>query len=135
MSQAGVTSTTSSQQYVRYISPSINFTNTGATTIFTNGSSNFVVDQIIFLVDTVVNFSGGFTANVGFTAAAYSDYLSSYVTSLQDQSTYDIIDISGGEDAGIFPYLPASTALRVNVTSGAIADTFTGRVLISGFIV
>lgn len=134
MSQAGV-SNISAQTTVKFVSPTINFKQVAATTIFTNGSSNFIIDQIVFLADNVVNYSGGFIANVGFTAADYSDYLLNYTTSLQASSTYDIVDISGSEDVGVFPYLAAGAVLKCNVTTGAIADAFTGRVVITGFTV
>lgn len=121
--------------YKKYVSPSIDFTATGATVIFTNGTSKFVLTGITLVSDVIDNYSGGASFSIGFTGPDYDDYITHTTDSVILSDYFNNMFVGVSDSLGHYPLLPASTALRVNVTSAAIADTFTGRIVVFGFTV
>ena len=138
---AGLTGTATSDTitltpgYQKFISPSIDFKTIGNTIVFTNGLSKFVVTGISLVTDNIVNYSGGANFNVGFTGPDYSDYITHSTDSVILPNYFNNMFVGLSDSLGHYPLLPASTALRVRVYAGAIADTFTGRVIVFGFTV
>jgi len=135
MSQAGSIVGSSGQQMVKFVSPTINFTATGNTTLLTNGTDEFVPYAYTFVTDAVTNFSGDGTFNIGFTAAAYDDYVQSVAFGFDDVNQFSSFLIDEPGAAAGYPLLQPSTALVLNITSGVTADVCTGRCIVFGFTV
>ena len=120
----------------KFISPTIDFTGEGTTVAFTNGARPFVITRITFIADSIVNYSGGATANVGFNSPLYDDYASNFSTDPANATNlFNGLVVSSSEDEDAFTLLPAHTDLVININSAASADVFLGRYVISGFTV
>ena len=115
-------------RYFSYVSPTINFKTVGNTTIFTTiPGSKFVPTTYTFICDTASAVVGDLTVNVGWTAAAFSDFLSGSTTSLTTADTFDNYQSVSA------PNFPAATAIVLRVATGDTGTTFTGRFVLSGF--
>lgn len=121
--------------YMKFISPTIDFTTIGNTTIFTNGSSNFVLYSFTFVSDSIVNYANDARVNIGFTAASYNDLVNNAVTVLSATGQFIDYSLIPGSFSGAHPLLPPSTPLVARVSSGATADVYSGRCIIFGFTV
>jgi len=129
VSTVGSTATVTNTGAIKYISPSIDFKTVGLTTFFTTESTlNFFIISVIVIVDssTAANLDGTF--NIGWTATDYDDLGNTLGDVWSSSQTYSLIL---GTLNPIF--IPASTTIRVNVTSGDTGTTQIARIALTGF--
>ncbi len=118
-------------KFFTYISPTINFKTTGITLIFTTlPNVKFIPTMFSIISDTATAANGDMQFNVGWTAAAYNDYIfgsSSSITLSGNFQNYFTLSA--------LPIPPASTGIYINITSGETGTALTGRVIFNGIYI
>lgn len=113
-----------------YTSPTINLKNTGLTTIFTTlYGLRFIPLVYTVICDTATAPNGDSLFNIGWTAAAYSDYDSNATINTTPNNFVNVT--TSGEK----PIFPAATVIKVNVTSGDSGTALTGRIVLTGIYI
>lgn len=116
------------KQIVVLSSSNINLKATGNTIIFTPATA-FVVTAIIAYGVSLTGSISVPIANIGFTGPNYDDIVSGF-TNFSNATGF----LYEGNALGIIPFVPAGTALRINVTTAdATATTNTQRIDILGY--
>ena len=119
-------------RYFTYISPTINFKNTGNTTIFTTQFGlTFVPISFTELCDTASSASGTAVFNVGTNSSAFDNYISGGTFILTAANTFS----NNFFDSQTFAIFPASTAVVLKVSVADAGTAITGRVIINGFYI
>ena len=114
-----------------YQSPTIDFKTTGTTYIFTTESAgNFITTNVIFIVEEADTFSVPGVYNIGWTAPNYDDFYNGEVLN-------DFSISSTFKDSLVLSdiFIPASTNVIINITTGITATTCTGSVIFVGFYI
>lgn len=118
-------------QFVNFISPTINFKTTGDTILFTVPATvNFCCISYTQVCDTATAPNGDSDFNIGWTAALYSDFLTAQSFALNAADT-SITVLSGAQVL----LMPAGTAIRVNILTGDTGTALTGRLTFQGFYI
>lgn len=116
---------------IRKTATGIDATAVAATTIFTTEASRtFVVTDVIFRITAATGFISAATASIGTNASTYNDILTA--TALTGVSAVNNF-IKPPVGAAVLPAVPASTALKVNITVGAVATGLTLAVDVFGY--
>jgi len=134
VSGSGDTRTISSQGPGIYVSPEINFKNTGLTTLFTTANAlNFYVTDVYILIDSSTDAVQDGLFNIGWTGPNYSNLILNQGDLWPNQpgDQYNVIDYEASSFNRIF--IPPSTAVICNITSGDTGTAQTGRLLTMGF--
>lgn len=114
-----------------YQSPTIDFKTTGTTSIFTTESAgSFVTTDIILISDSVNTLTLPGIATIGWTAPDYDDLVTAINLSFSTPSTFYVFSLTSVNN-----FIPASTQVIFNVTTGVTATTSTGSIIISGFYI
>lgn len=113
----------------------VDFKSTGQTNIMTTPSGLVFILMGYGIVGSNVSvvIAPG-TFNIGWTAAAYSDFVNGQTFSLTASgnfSTASQFDASAPEA----PYVPANTTVKINVTLGTTATTASAKVFLYGFFI
>ena len=117
---------------VSYTSPAINLKATGLTTLFTTQyGMRFVPVEYFFICDTASAANGDSGINIGWTAAAYTDFQTGVSFSAITANTWYNTIAFGAP----LPIFPASTAIIANVTQADTGTTLTGRIVFVGFYI
>ncbi len=112
-----------------FISPEINFKSTGNTIIFTTQPSLlFIPISFILMCDQATAAIGDSIFNVGWTGANYDDWLTGNSFSGPQQGFFSL----GIAPSSVLP-APASTQVRINVTSADSGTSLSGRLIFTGF--
>jgi hypothetical protein len=107
----------------------INFKTVGVTTLFTTpAGSRFAPAFVQYVCEsaTAANGNGGFS--VGWTAAAYSDYI---LAESFNPTTANMCELyqTGSSQVKVFP---ANTAIKINITGADTGTALTGRLVFYG---
>ncbi len=117
--------------FFNIVSPTIDLKATGNTIIFTTPANlKFIITSFNFLNDTATSANGDGFFNLGWTAAAYSDYAISINWNLTDLTMYNYYTASVPSFI-----IPSSTAFRINITVPESGTALTGRITIQGFYI
>ena len=113
-----------------YISPTINFKTVGNTTVFTTQFGlTFVCLQLAIICDAASAANGDSTVNLGTNSAAFDNWVSGFLTSIQVANTFTSVT-NGAAPAAVFA---ASTAVVLRVTGVDSGTSITGRAAVTGF--
>ncbi len=119
----------STNDLVKYISPSIDFKVIGTTNFFVTTSAGFFIPiSSIALIDNANNEQGDNVFNIGWTGPNFDDYFSGISIANVSTDTYTFLSESASP-----PYVPASTQIVVNVTTGDTGTALVGRIAMVGF--
>jgi hypothetical protein len=111
------------------VSPVINFKAVGVTTIATT-PSNLKFSPVFaqYICESATAANGNSVLSVGWTAAAYDDYILSDGFAITTPSMAALYQ-TGSTAVKIFP---ANTDIKINVTAGDTGTAITGRIVIFG---
>jgi len=109
---------------------SIDFLNTGVTTLFTSQSATVVVGFGLYGQDVTGSLTTALF-NLGWTGPDYSDYANSASSNVNSTGQ---VDLSNFPTGSLQMVLPAFTAFKINVVSSDItATTDTQKVYVFGY--
>lgn len=91
-------------------------------------TSDFIASSIVNIFDVVVGSLGGLTFTVGTNAPNYDNIINS-VTPTPSNGTYSQTSLFLGTP---IPIITSGTTIYINILSGDVATTDTGRVFLTG---
>jgi len=113
-----------------FVSPTIDFTQTGLSTVFTVGSGRQFIPTLCTLVlQNAVDVSAGGGFNLGINGPSYIDYINGNTSDMTAPNTFSDNIIQGSSD----PIATAGTSIIFNSTTGITATTATGYVIVQGY--
>jgi hypothetical protein len=136
MSQAGIISAAAinnlngGNPIIYQTSGTINFKNTGPTTLFTTGSENFVPIGYCMYMTSVVGYSSESGFNIGFTGPTYTDLVNGFPNIISSSGGFYNVLLSAS-----LPSVPANTAIVLDITLGEGATTALGTITMYGFYI
>lgn len=103
---------------------------TGQTTIFTTESTwgDFYITDVVFIATSLSALITPSTVSVGANGSANDVITAAILTGLSSATLFHPLSILANP-----VFVPASTAVKVNVTLGAIATTYTLKAVVTGF--
>lgn len=116
---------------IKYVSPQINFKNTGLTTLFTTTSGfSFYTIACAVIIDSSISANQDATFNLGFTPAIYDDF-GTFQDAWDGSVNYRYNDVIKGSD--FQTSIPDNTNVVCNITSGDTGTAQIARIVFIGF--